>query len=318
MLDHEGQAKALLPPGLKRQQRDHVMTGLYAVDNAAASFPMNGIYASMEMTLSEKLTAWVQSLGKPLRCTSCRLRIKMTEKTVVYRLISKYHVGDASERQFAFIFPVSGCSGALTSLLARINKSVVLGQLVRAENGASGQLLRVVAATGTPDETSTDKPHTRNVATYSITPNASDVLDGKAAEVGAEIIVETQWISKEMASCSPHMLQISYSFVCAPRLPDEIVCRTAFSYPLKMVSSPNCRIGGGTLSWKLRRRSCKIWLTPQNAAKMLRRDDKVFILTFYFQNTLHAEYKPGPLGPVFLVIFLFLILWMMLTKDLSV
>ncbi|RNF05579.1 uncharacterized protein Tco025E_07752 [Trypanosoma conorhini] len=318
MFGYGGQAKPPRPPGSKWRWRDQVMTGLYAFDNGAESSPACSTAATVEMTSAEKLTAWAQSLGKPLRCTSCRLRIQMTEKTVMYHLISKYRVGDASERRFALIFPVSGCGAALTSLLARINKRAVVGQLVRTETDASGQLLQVVAATYMPDEASTAKHRTHLVTTYSITPHASDVIDEKAAEVGAEILVEIRWISKEMTWCGPHTLRIVYPFVCAPRLPDKIVCRTLFSSPLKMVASPNCRSGGGVLSWRLRKMGCKIWLTPQNAAKTLRRGDDVFILTFYFQNTLHAGYQWGSLSPVLLVIFLGIILWMMLTKDLSV
>ncbi|PWV00183.1 hypothetical protein C4B63_7g270 [Trypanosoma cruzi] len=319
MFGYGNQPKPLRRTGLKMPQWEHVMAGLYAVDIGAASSSACGNFASVEMNLSEKLISWAQSLGKPLRCTSCLLKIQITEKTVMYRLRTKYHVGDVSERRFALIFPVSGCSGAVTSIMTRINGRLVVGQVVSAEDSASGNLRRFKMATDMPDENFADiRQRQHPVSIYSITPNASDVLGGKAAEVGAEVIVEIRWISKELMWCEPHALQVLYPFVCAPRLPDEIACRAVFSSPVKMVSSPNCRNGGGTLDWKLNRRCCKVWLTPRNAEKVLRREDDVFILTFYFQGTLDAKYQPGTLAPVLLVIFLGIIVWMMLTKDLSV
>ncbi|EKF29871.1 hypothetical protein MOQ_006326 [Trypanosoma cruzi marinkellei] len=318
MFGYGRQPKPLQQPGLMMPQREHVMSGLYAVDSGEASSSANAYSASVEMNLSEKLTSWAKSLGKPLCCTSCLLKIQTTEKTVVYRLRTKYHVGDVSERRFALIFPVSGCSGVVTSILARINGRLVVGQLVRAEESASGKLRLFKVANDMPDENLTDKRQKHPVSIYSITPNASDVLDGKAAEVGADVIVEIRWISKEMMWCAPHTLRVLYPFVCAPRLPDEIKCRAVFSSPVKMVSSPNCRNGGGTLDWKLHRRCCKVRLTPQNAEKALRREDDVFILTLYFQGAFDSKYQLGTLAPVLLVIFLGIIVWMLLTKDLSV
>lgn len=292
------------------------MTGLYAVDNADELAPVSNTDAATETNLSEKLTAWAHSIKGPLHCTACQLHVRMTDKTVVCRLTSTYHVRSVSERRFAHIFPISRCSTAVDSLSVRINKRPVVGQLVWVRSGSSTQSLWLDTAAPVSPDAFLKEGKQRPMEVYSVTTDASHVLDGRVAEVGAEVTVEIQWTSKEMRWSASHALQFSYSFACAPRLPSAVVCRAVFLSSVRMVRSPNCRHGLGALDWRVRRNRCRVWLTPENAARTLRREDSAFFLVFYFHTPLSVDFPRGFFAPVALVVILGIVVWMLLTKDL--
>ncbi|KEG12286.1 hypothetical protein DQ04_01831040 [Trypanosoma grayi] len=319
MVKSEECTKPLQRPASKAWRRRNAMTGLYAVCSQDAPPPSDNATPVKAIDQLEKLASLGRSLGGPLRCTACRISIHMTEKTLVYRLKTSYRVENSLETRFALIFPVSECAGTVLSLSARINKKAVTAELVRVEGDPSElSSLRLMPALQTSSKDATPSPKREDSgAIYGITPGASDVMEGGVAEVGAEVLVEIRWATKQLTSSEPHALQVVYPFVCAPRLPDEVVCRTVFSSRIAVVRSPNCRGSGQLLNWRARGGRCKVWLTPANAAMTLRREDGVFLLTFYFQDPFGLEHQCGAFGPVCVVVFVGIILWLLLTKDLQ-
>ncbi|KAH9577327.1 hypothetical protein LSM04_002767 [Trypanosoma melophagium] len=301
----------------KFSRRKDIMVGLYSVCSDDSLSQTENEPVKPEIKSSESRNSWALSLGPPLHCLSCSLRIQMTEKTVVYRLKTTYRVENVSESKFALLFPISECPGVVTSLSAKINGKIVMGELVQLSSAPLERPLKFVSAINKTCDTplgSMDKISSR---VYSITRDASAVLNSRKAEVGVDVIVEIQWVTRELTWNGSHSLQVSYPFECAPRVPDEIICRATFSLPVKMVDSPNFRgVFAQALTWKVRGNRCKVSLKQGNGGFLQQSDEDLFILRFFFQNVFDEEHGIGTFGPVIIVFFLGIILWLVLTKDL--
>ncbi|ORC93715.1 uncharacterized protein TM35_000015920 [Trypanosoma theileri] len=298
-------------------RRKDIMVGLYSVCSADSLSHTDNEPMKSEIKSSDSLNSWASLLGPALHCLSCSLRIQMTEKTVVYRLKTTYRVENDSQSHFSLFFPISECSDVVTSLSAKINGKIVMGELVWLTSDPLEKPMQFISATNTTPDTPLDNIDKNPSSVYSITRDASGVLDGRKAEVGVDVIVEIQWITKEITWNGPHSLQVSYPFACAPRLPDEIICRGVFSSPVKMVDSPNFRgVVAHVLTWKMRGNRCKVSLKKENNGILQRSKEDFFTLTFYFQNAFDGDHGIGTFGPVTIILFVGILLWLLLTKDL--
>ncbi|AAZ10748.1 uncharacterized protein TEOVI_000809600 [Trypanosoma equiperdum] len=309
------------PVGVVGRRKDVFLSGLYAVKSNSESVTPNGNGNATDPKVSERLRSWADTISSPLTCTACKLRMRATERTLVYHLTTTYHIEHTSEGCFSFVFPVSACDGTLTSLSARINKKIMMWELVRVVSPPSERPLVLCpavfdAAAGM--EGKAEQEEGERGTLYAVASRASDVLDETERGVGNEIQLEIRWTTKSVRQLTNlPAIVIAYPFACAPCLPEEIVYQTVFSKVVKLVSSANSRDGTQALDWRLRGKYCTVHLSPEDTKIMLKPEDEIFVLTFYFENPMDGEQRDTTTTVVSFVIMVAILLWFLLTKDLE-
>ncbi|KAG8349011.1 hypothetical protein ERJ75_000705800 [Trypanosoma vivax] len=316
-LDQEAQVVArYTAAGLGGKNRDF-LTGLYALNLANAPKSASGIETTKGTP--ERLGSLAGVLGDPLCCVSCRLKTQVTDRTIIYHLTTRYRVAKSTEGRFCFIFPISACVGAVASFSVRINSKVLMWELIQAVVPASGGPPTFLPmGSNVPASQMSDKQRrSEETVVYAFSPTASDSL-GKLSDVGDEILLQVQWSTKEIRrGTAPPSLLVTYSFACAPRLPEELLCHTAFQKSVQMVCSVSPRGATQALDWKGTGGRCTVRLVPGGAVPALCREDELVVFTFFFENPLDIEHRYITFAVISVIFVVALTVWFLLTKDLE-
>nr|CCC90028.1 conserved hypothetical protein [Trypanosoma congolense IL3000] len=302
-----------------RHPKCEYLTGIYALNSTKMGKHCD-LRATGQPRGSDRLNVWASALSNPLSCVACKLQVKATENTLIYHLTTTYRIEKASDTVFSFIFPLTACDGTLSSFLARINKKIIMWELARVVSspGEWPLLLNPAADNiGDPLRGGSENNGSKASVVYIVAPTVSNLLDKGEAEVGQEVQVEIRWTTKSVRRCTNvSAIVVAYPFACAPRLPGTIVYHTAFSREVKMVNSANSRTGIHALDWKARGKRCLVRLDEDDTNIMLKREDGLFVLTFFFENALESDQQCGVYALVLAVAVVALCVWFFLTKDL--